>query len=318
MSNFLKNRLKTRAKGLSAARTFFAERNVLEVDCLALGESGAIDPYIDLFETSSPFHEKLFLFSSPEYAMKRLLSEGSGDIYYLGHVFRNEASGKKHSPEFLMAEWYREGFSFEQMVEETLAFCRIFINIPKTVYLSYKEAFVRYLNIDPFTCSDQDLKDACRFFSGYPIETSPRDELLNLLLGISIEPKFDPHAITVLYHYPPSQAALARIVESEETKVALRFELYAKGLELANGYNELIDPVEQESRFIQDNEKRILLGKNPYPIDYAFLKALKKGLPSCSGVAVGVDRLLMIQQNGSSIKEVQAVSFDESEKAMKR
>jgi lysyl-tRNA synthetase class 2 len=311
-SGSLKDTLRRRALHIAKARAFFAHKDICEVDCIALGQSACIDVNIDLFEVSSPIHGKRYLFSSPEYPMKRLLSEGSGDIFYLGHVWRHEESGSNHSPEFLMAEWYRLGHSFEAMITETLEFVQLFISKRTPVYLRYQEAFEKYAGIHPFTCSDDDLRDACSNFEGYPIETASRDDLLNLLLGLKIEPYFPHHEITVLYHYPSSQAALAAHTVENGECVAQRFELYSEGLELANGYHELTNGKEQRQRFIQDNTLRAQNGKSTYPTDERFLAALDKGLPPCSGVAVGMDRLIMIAEKLSTIDEALSIGWNEA------
>jgi len=295
---------------MALARSFFQKRNIIEVDCLALGSKASIDVNIDLFSSSSPIHGQRFLFSSPEFPMKRLLCYGSGDIFYLGHVWRHEEAGRKHSPEFLIAEWYRAGFSFQQMIEETIEFAEQCIGKKNHIHLSYRDAFIRYAKIDPFSASVDDLKAACKGFQGYPIDDSPSDDLLNLLLAMKVEPCFDAQSITVLYHYPASQAALARRVEENGNVVAERFEMYCGGLELANGYHELADPQEQRSRFLEDNATRQRQGKDQYPIDEQFLAALEHGLPDCCGTAVGVDRLLMIREQAASIGDVMPIGWD--------
>jgi elongation factor P--(R)-beta-lysine ligase len=311
-SDSLQSRLRRRAEALSSARSFFTKRGLIEVDPIVLCSSASIDVNIDLFVTPSPIHGKRFLFSSPEYAMKRLLSDGSGDIFYLGHVWRHEDAGQRHSPEFLMAEWYRLGMTFDQIMEETAQFAELFIGKRPHRFLPYREAFQTYASIDPFTASQEQLVEACRSFQGYPIEQSSRDELLNLLLAMYVEPRMNPKEITALYHYPASQAALARHVTVDGFSVAERFELYSEGIELANGYHELSDGTEQRGRFVTDNAERVRLGKDPYPIDERFLCALQKGLPDCSGVAVGVDRLLMIREGTSAIADVMPIGWTES------
>ena len=310
MGSSLRAKLGRRAEAIALARSFFAERDIIEVDCLALSPKASIDVNIDLFSTDSSLHGRRFLFSSPEFPMKRLLSRGSGDIFYLGHVWRHEESGAKHSPEFLLAEWYRIGISFSQMMEETVEFAETFIGKRNHNRLSYKDAFLRYAKIDPFTVSPLQLKEACKGFEGYPINDSSPDELLNLLLAIKVEPCLDPHSITILYHYPSSQAALARQINDNTHLVAERFEIYCEGLELANGYHELADPSEQKSRFLADNAHRQNMGKEAYPIDENFLSALKRGLPDCCGVAVGVDRLLMIREGATSIGDVMPIAWE--------
>ena len=310
--NTLRSKLTRRAEAFSLARSFFTKRGLIEVDPIVLCSSASIDVNIDLFAASSPIHGRRYLFSSPEYAMKRLLSDGSGDIFYLGHVWRHEDAGQRHSPEFMMAEWYRLGMTFNEIMEETAQFAELFIGKRTHRLLPYREAFQTYANIDPFTASDEQLIEACRPFQGYPVDQSSRDELLNLLLAMKVEPRMDPKEITALYHYPASQAALARHVTVDGFPVAERFELYCEGLELANGYHELADGSEQRGRFVADNAERVRLGKEPYPIDERFLCALTKGLPDCCGVAVGVDRLLMVREAAKAIAEIMPIGWSES------
>ena len=310
MTSSLRTKIAQRANALTLARSFFSQRGLIEVDCLILSSKAAIDVNIDLFTVSSPIHGQKFLFSSPECPMKRLLSQGSGDIFYLGHVFRHEDAGYRHSPEFLLAEWYRIGISFQQMMEETVEFSELFIGSRRHCFLSYRQAFLTYAKIDPYTASFPELVHACQHFEGYPVEQSSVDDLLNLLLALKVEPCFDPTCITVLYHYPSSQAALARQTDEDGHRVAERFEIYCGGLELANGYHELADATEQRARLIADNAERERLGKEAYPIDENFLASLGRGLPDCCGVAVGVDRLLMIQQAATSIADVMPISWE--------
>jgi lysyl-tRNA synthetase class 2 len=308
----VRTKLISRADGLKVARQFFADRKIVEVDCLALVKKPSIDVHIDLFSVSSPLHGERFLFSSPEYAMKRLLSKGSGDIYYLGHVWRNEAHGRRHSPEFLLAEWYRIGFSFQEMIDETMDFVELFTGPKKRIILPYRTAFLQYAHIDPLTASHQEILSACLAIDSlhsYPLKKSSTDELLNLLLAFMVEPAFDQHAITALTHYPPSQAALANRITADNSLVAERFEIYYGTLELANGYHELTNSQEQRARFTQDNIERVRLGKEPYAIDEDFLAALQTGLPDCCGVAVGIDRLLMLKEHASSISAVMPLSW---------
>jgi len=261
----LRKKICQRARALSQARSFFSTRNILEVDCLALCEFPSIDLNIDLFLVPSNIHGNRFLFSSPEYQMKRMLADGSGDIFYLGHVWRHEEAGKNHSPEFLMAEWYRCDFSFEEMIQETVEFVEIFTGEKSVCQLSYREAFIQALNLDPFTASQEELIAACQKVEGYPLKNASRGDLLNLLMGLYVEPSFDKEAITVISYYPASQAALAQHIEVDGHKVAERFEIYCAGLELANGFHELADHKEQRSRFLKDNRGRESLGKESYP-----------------------------------------------------
>ncbi len=303
-SKTIREKICQRALALSQARSFFSKRDILEVDCLALCEFPSIDLNIDLFLVPSSIHGDRFLFSSPEYQMKRMLAHGSGDIFYLGHVWRHEEAGKNHSPEFLMAEWYRCGFSFEEMIQETVEFIEIFTGEKPICHLSYREAFIQALNLDPFTASQEEIIAACQKVEGYPLINALRDDLLNLLMGVYIEPSFDKEVITVISHYPASQAALAQHIEVDGHRVAERFEIYHAGLELANGFHELADHKEQRARFLEDNMVRESLEKEAYPIDEHFLHALEKGLPNCCGVAVGMDRLLMIQEKSPSLHDI--------------
>lgn len=312
----LRTRLSRRAEGMAMARQFFAKKGVIEVDCIAMGQKASIDANIDLFKVPSPIHGDRFLFSSPEYPMKRMISDGSGDIFYLGHVWRHEPHGEKHSPEFLIAEWYRMGISFRQMMEETVEFVELFVGKRPHVYVRYYDAFLRYVNMDPFTSTTEEIRAACErcgALDSYPCETASRDDLLYLLVSAYIEPNFDPSVITIFYEYPASQAALARRKkDAQGHAVAERFEVYVGQLELANGYHELADAKEQAVRFEESNNERASLGKEKYPIDDKFLIALEHGFPDCCGVAVGVDRLLMLRDNVSNIDDVMPISWTQA------
>jgi lysyl-tRNA synthetase class 2 len=314
MSAEFKNRLQKRARALSLARSFFVERGLIEVDPLFLSPTASIDVAIDLFSTQSLHHEKRYLFSSPEYAMKRMLSQGSGDIFFLGHVWRDEPHSQKHSPEFLLAEWYREGFSFQQMMEETIEFAEAFLGPHPHLFLSYQQAFLKFAQLDPFASSKEELIDYCKTipsFASYPVKESSKNDILNIILGTCVEPNFPKDRILALYHYPASQAALARHTKVNGNLVAERFELYYAGLELANGYHELAESSEQRNRFLADNQERVSLGKEAYPIDEKFLLSLSS-LPDCCGVAVGVDRLLMIQEQAATIDQIIPIPWKEA------
>lgn len=301
--------LKDRSTSLQKARSFFYERGVYEVDCPALSPRASVDEHIDLIETI----DGKYLFSSPEYGMKRLLAHGSGDIFQLSHVYRNEEEGFKHQPEFMMAEWYRLGFSFEEMIKETIDFIRLFVGPIDVMTKTYQELFLDLAGLDPFLADIPSLID---YLFEKQIDTphsihDDKDALLNLILAIDIEPRL-PDCLFVLTHYPASQAALAKKVRSNsDCEVAERFEVYYKGLELANGYHELADSEEQRQRFNESNQLRIKGGKKPLPIDEDFLAALEIGLPECSGVAVGFDRLMMIRLKKNQIDDVIAISSRE-------
>ena len=296
-----------RARMLATARSFFKERGVFEVDCPIITSGASIDAHIDLIPATYSHKEIRYLHSSPEYGMKRLLAEGMGDIYQLSHVFRDGECGFKHNPEFMMAEWYRIGLSFHQMIEETIDFVRLFLgNLPSTV-ISYREVFQRYAGFDYLKISEGQLINFLQenHIDPYPgILEEGKDALLNLILGSFIEPQLGKEEICALAYYPSSQAALAQIKMHGEELVAERFELYYQGIELSNGYHELVDSKEQRERFISANQERVKLSKKALPIDEYFLKALEKGLPDCCGVAVGFDRLMMLRHKTSHISDV--------------
>jgi elongation factor P--(R)-beta-lysine ligase len=307
--------LRQRAQMLAQVRSFFAQRQVTEVDCPALSDSASIDLHIDLMPVQVAPGATRYLHSSPEYGMKRLLARGSGDIYQMSHVFRLGERSKRHTPEFTMIEWYRVGFSLAQLIEETVELLRLFVGPVAVQRTSYRQLFLDHLQIDPAHATDPELRQLLDQHNIVPhagIELEGRDGLLNLLLGCLIEPRLPPEQLVVLSHYPASQAALARTHLDNGMQVAERFECYFGGLELANGYRELADPEEQLRRCHASNAERIAHGKEPLPIDQRFIDALHVGLPDCSGVAVGFDRLLQLQLGASSIDDVLPFCWEEA------
>ncbi len=286
--------LRDRAKMLSDVRAFFFQREVMEVDCPLLTQKASVDAHIDLIQAKYAHKHTRYLHSSPEYGMKRLLAEGAPDIYQLSHVFRDAEWGQNHSPEFMMAEWYRKGFSFEELIEESVDFICLFLGPLKFRSMGYREVFQHYLGIDYLQLP----------FDG-------RDDHLNLLLGDKIEPQLGQDGeLFVLTHYPASQAALSKKVQIGDEWASERFEIYFKGVELANGYCELTDVKEQKLRFEEANSKRIEYGKESLPIDTFFLEALDKGLPECAGVAIGFDRLMMLRHDCRELAEVLPFPWD--------
>lgn len=288
---------------LAAARHFFMERNVLEVDCCALTPFAPIDANIDVIPAHIAPTTEAFLHTSPEYAMKRLLAAGSGDIFYLGHVFRQGELGRLHNPEFTMAEWYRIGLSFDQMIEETASFISLFLGPRPLRKLSYRNAFLLYAKVDPIHASNADLFEAAKTLAPEAIDW-PRNTLLHYLLTHAIEPELGRGELTALTEYPPEEAALARLISVDGIEVAERFELYANGVELSNGYHELANSEELRRRFEEENRERTAAGKRPYLLDEPFLKALIPQFPDCCGVSVGIDRLLLLRHQSSSLREV--------------
>ncbi len=308
-------RLYDRAAMLKRARLFFDERGVVEVDCPILSQSSSIDPHIDLISALYSNQTPCYMHSSPEYGMKRLLSLGMKDIFQISHVFRDGELSAKHNPEFTLAEWYRVGLSFEDMIEETLSFIRLFLGPLPSETISYRALFLQEAGIDYLSSSTEDLLDYLRA-QNIPfweeLQNEGKDAVLNLILGAKIEPVLGRDTLTVLSHYPSSQSALAQKRQIGEEEVAERFEVYYKGIELANGYHELTDAVEQRKRLIEANQQRQSFGKAQLPIDERFLAALASGMPNCCGVAVGFDRLMMLRHGQSTLSDVIAWSWQEA------
>jgi elongation factor P--(R)-beta-lysine ligase len=296
-----------RSHMLANARSFFKERGVLEVDCPALSQASSIDLHIDVMPVLLNDGKKGYLHTSPEYGMKRLLALGMGDIYQLSHVFRQGEIGPLHNPEFTMVEWYRKELTFFPFIEETLDFIRLFLKDLPASWISYKEAFKKYCGIDYQTA---DMHALFTLAEENEIHLPPeaknwdKDTLLQLLLSFLIEPHLGKEELSVLYHFPASQAALSQTLIKDNEPIAERFEVYYKGIELANGYHELTDPIEQRRRLIESNQKRTAQGKEPLPLDENFIEALASGLPDCCGVAVGFDRLMLLKHEKESLQEV--------------
>jgi lysyl-tRNA synthetase class 2 len=304
-------RLRRRAECLALARDFFRARNVLEVETPALVNAPVSDVNlgsvrVDLAGLSKP----LWLHTSPEYAMKRLLAAGCGDIYQICHVYRGAERGRQHNPEFTMLEWYRLGFSLEDLMHEVAALVRGLFGTAgaelPVEFVSYVDALRRHVGLDPFG-DVAPLRAAARElgFDARQAETAGRDELLDLIVGARVGPALGSGALTFLHRYPASQAALARL-DPADPRVALRFELYHHGIELANGYHELASGAEQRARFAADLRLRALRGLPAAAIDPHLLAALDAGLPDCAGVALGFDRVLMLATGATNIDEVLA------------
>ncbi len=296
---------------LSNARLFLMEQGGIEVDCPILTAGASVDLHINLMPATFDQREIRYLHSSPEYGMKRLLAEGIGDIFQISHVFRDGECGFKHNPEFTMAEWYRVGIPFEQMIAETVDFIRLFLGDVPTSTISYRDALRKYAGFDYV---QEDVSKLVKFMQAKGVEVYPdaveegKDALLNLILGALVEPQLGMGELKVLAYYPSTQAALAQTYEQEGALVAERFEVYYRGVELANGYHELTDPIEQRKRFVEANQGRLSLGKETLPLDESFLQALEKGIPDCCGVAVGFDRLMMLRHGAEKLAVV--VPFD--------
>ena len=310
------DRLRQRAALLSATRAFFAARGVLEVDTPQLVTYAVTDRHLHSAEVSWPGAPgpPQYLHTSPEYAMKRLLAAGSGDIYQICHVFRGEERGAIHNSEFTLLEWYRTGWSMEDLIREVDELLRALVGPQAgaaTRYLSYEQAFVEALGCNPLSAADHRLAECAQVqgVDGGLIKTCGRDELLDLLMATCIGPKLGLAGPVFVHRYPASQAALARL-DPADPRVALRFELYLHGIELANGFEELADASEQAARFRADQQARAARGLPVPPMDEYLLAALRAGLPPCAGVALGFDRAAMIACGAGRIAEVVAFTSE--------
>ena len=285
--------IEARATLLADIRAFFAQRRVLEVETPILSRYGNADPNIDSITTGGPATR--YLRTSPEYAMKRLLAAGQRDIYELGRVFRAGEKGRRHNPEFTMLEWYRTGKAYLELADEVVELVRscgrgTFDDWP-VQRVDYRRLFMERTGLDPYLCSEDELS-ACATERGVLAGPLAHGEWLDLLLSEVIQPALPGEAFTIVHDYPPEQAALSRI-RHDDPPVAERFEVFLGQTELANGYQELTDPDEQRLRFERENREREARGEKAVPLDMGLIAALRSGLPDCSGVALGADRLLM-------------------------
>lgn len=338
--------LHLRATILAKIRTFFAERQVLEVETPLLSHATVTDVHLHSFKTdytlqpllippyqgennvSPPAQKKnnlvppdkggkggsmLYLQTSPEFAMKRLLAAGSGPIYQITKAFRNEGElGRFHNPEFTMLEWYRPGFNHHDLMDEVDDFLQLILQTAPAERSSYAEAFAHYADLNPHTISLADLKNRTQQLIPELININQYDHTscLHLILSHIIEPQFGQHnRPTFLYDFPVAQAALARI-RPDNPPVAERFEVYLAGIELANGFHELADAQEQRQRFINDLSHRQTMGYPTVPVDEHLLAALQHGLPNCAGIALGIDRLIMLAAKANTLAEVMSFSFE--------
>jgi lysyl-tRNA synthetase class 2 len=293
---------------LERVRAYFAARDVLAVDTPALSAWTCTDPNIDSIRAQQTPASTDYLQTSPESAMKCLLAAGYPDIYSVSRVFRAGERGRRHLPEFTLLEWYRLDFDLAAMVADTtamIAHCLAQPALEQDVdVLDFADAFRRIANIDVFNATVDDLALACAADASLCAALgSDRDAWLDLLVTTRIAPAFAPERLTVLRHYPRSQAALARPCPAD-ARVADRFEVFFGTLELANGYVELADATEQRTRFAADNDRRLSAGKPVVPGDPLLLAALDSGLPACAGVAVGFERLQMIYEQVDDIAKV--------------
>ena len=304
MHHPLRERLQRRAAFLATIRTFFAARGVIEADTAQLRDCGVTDPQLTPLAAAGGY-----LQTSPEYALKILLAAGAGDLYQLAHVFRGEEQGRKHRREFMLLEWYRCGYDHLRLMDEVTDLVRTLLPACRdwpVRHTPYAALFRDRFNLDIHHAEDA----AIRRLANARIPESAdwqlgRDALLDMLYSHYIEPQLGCGALEYICDYPPSQAALARIIKNPDGEAAAaRFELYINGMELCNGFWELADAAEQRARFLADNHIRAAAGLPQIPLDEDFLAALAHGLPDCAGVALGVDRLLMLASGAAHIEAV--------------
>lgn len=308
-----------RARLMAVTRRFFAERDVLEVDVPALTPAPVSDPNIESMQVTAATGRgrTLYLSTSPEYPMKRLLAAGYPDIYSIARVFRDGELGRVHEPEFTLIEWYRRGFTLEAIARETCELIATLAGRPELAdaprTLRYADAFAASLGIDIAAASTDELRRTADADDELARALGDdRDAWLNLLLSRHVSATFSANALTVLTHYPASQAALARL-DPADPATALRFEVFLGRLELANGYVELTDADAQRERFARETAARRAGGGHDGPTDDKLLAAIAAGLPDCAGVALGFERVHMLADRRASIRDVIAFSFGEND-----
>jgi len=302
-----------RAALLRATREFFYVRQVLEVETPALSQAANTDPYIDSFKIQGP--QQRYLHTSPEYPMKRLLAAGSGDIYQICKVWRDEPASRQHNAEFSMLEYYRLGFDLKQLMQEVESLLLNLVPhlLKDSNYQTYAALFLDKLGFNPHTISDDDLQrcvnEQVPSFDG----SLSRQGALDLLLTHCIEGDFPQDRLTFVSDYPATQSALAQtspLTEQPQIKVAKRFEVYVGSLELGNGYQELTSAVANHTVLERELKSREALGLNKVPMDQRFLAAMESGLPECSGVAIGLDRVLMLASGAKELRQILNFSWD--------
>ena len=307
--------LRLRAALLARAREHFAATGTLEAETPVMVQAAVTDVHLQSLEVRRADGSRVgFLHTSPEYAMKRLLCAGSPDIYQIAHVFREGERGRRHNPEFTMIEWYRLGIDHHALMSDVEQLLRALLEphrpVAETRRVTYSDAFRAALELDPLACSVQELR-AAMLAHGADVPESisgERDALLDLAMATLVAPAFPADRITFMHDFPASQAALAQV----RGPVASRFEAFWGDLELANGFHELGDAVEQAGRFDADRAERVRRGQPDRKPDERFLGALVAGLPPCAGVALGFDRVVMIAARAACIDDVLAFPVERS------
>lgn len=309
--------LRERARLNAELRSFFATRGVLEVETPLLATGTATDLHLASFaarDPAAPEGTERYLQTSPEFAMKRLLAAGSGPIYQLGKAFRAGDLGHRHNPEFTLLEWYRPGWLLAELMAETEALLQQVLAVDRCDRTSYRALFALQFGLNPHAATVTELQALVAQRTSYgPAETLDAAACLDLLFATVIEPTLGHERPLFVFDFPAVQAALAqRHVTAEGDTVAARCEVYVRGMELANGYQELTDADEQARRFAADNDLRRARGLPEIPVDQRLLAALAHGLPACSGIALGIDRLLMLRTGAATMDDVLAFAAPRS------
>ncbi len=300
-----------RAALLRTIRNYFEATDALEVDTPSLSRAAVSDPHIESLEVASTLsREPLYLHTSPEFAMKRLLAAGYPDIWSIARVYRDGEAGSRHQPEFTMLEWYRHNFDLSEIIEDTAAVIRAALGELPVSRIDFREAFIDACNVDPFTATVPELADAADADEALRATLGDaRNDWLDLLFATRVAASFPRDRISIVAHFPADQAALARICP-DDPALADRFEAFVGRHELANGYVELTDPSEQAARFDGDQQERERRGKVQRPLDTQLVDALRQGLPPCAGVALGIERLQMVLDGTDDIRDVITFGFE--------
>jgi len=305
---------------LSTIRDYFQQEKVLEVETPLLRHAVGTDPALEYFSTSlnytgSEQYQQLYLQTSPEFAMKRMLAAGSGSIYQICKAFRNGEAGRFHNPEFTILEWYRVGYKLDDLMQDADRLLQVLLSsltLDPTESISYTQAFERYCGLNPLVCEISDFSNFAQQKGMVEANSLCGNNLTlwqEFLFSHCVQPSLGKNRLSLVFDYPPEQAALARIKRGV-FNVAERFEIFLHGVELANGFHELADPQEQSSRLDQDLAMRKSRGQRIPPKDLKFIAGLIAGLPDCSGIALGLDRLLMLMAGADSIEQVLSFSVN--------
>lgn len=303
--------LRFRAELLSGIRDFFKGRDVMEVDVPVMAETAVTDVHIDCIQAQVS-GDIQYLQSSPEYFMKRLLASGAGSIYSLGKAFRDGELGRRHHPEFTLLEWYRLDWDEYQLMDEVAILIRKLGLECQSQVMKYADIFEQVTGLNPHQAPLADIQQSASDIAGRDFSAESRSTCLDVIFSFAVEPEL-PSGLVFIHDYPVCQSALARLGKDHQgNTIARRFEAFLNGMELANGYYELIDAIEQKSRFDADVALRQAADKQVIPLDHNLLAAMASGLPSCAGVALGVDRLLMQMLNIDQISQVMPFGQAES------